>query len=111
MSADGVSTFAYRFNVPALQAFEFKNPYSYYNIVFRERNSPTAVGDGSEAYVRVNPGVTVLIPASSIGYYYVCTEGPDINTLELIDWSNPDPAIWSSFPQDGIIAPFFIEIQ
>jgi hypothetical protein len=103
-------TFEYRYNVPAPNAFEFKNPYSDYDIVFKERNSPTAVGNGSEAYVRVDPGVTILIPASSLGYYYVYTEGPEINTLESADWS--DPYTWGfSFPQDGIIAPFFIEIQ
>jgi hypothetical protein len=106
VSADGESLFTYRYNIPAPQAFEFTNPYTDYEVIFEDRNSPTDTGLGTETKIRISPNVTTLVPASSLGYYYAYTEGPVINT----QWSDEDPSLLFSTPPDGILAPFFVEI-
>jgi len=109
----GLYGYTYRDNFPAPQEFTFINPYHDYAVVFTERSSPTddcggASGNGcTGASVRVEPGATSPVPASSLGYYYAQTVGPSLNTL---DWFGGDPELYWSLPPDGILAPFMVEV-
>jgi len=109
----GLYGYSYRDNFPAPQAFEFRNPYTDYAVVFTERADSTddcggIAGSGCEgASVTVGPGETAEVPASTLGCYFARTDGPSLNSL---DWFGGDPDRYWALPPDGILAPFAVEV-
>lgn len=108
----GSTPYTYWNNLPAAQPFTFTNLYADYSVVFTERANLTDDCGGPQgggctgASVQVPPRTTVEVPASSLGYYYAQTVGPELNTL---DWWDGNPESYRQLPPDGTLRIFSVE--